>query len=167
MKVLRVQADGVDEPLSAALRQAFQAFNRGLDIRLRFLAIGIDERVLTVGDAASAAERVDGAITEFGAEYMVLDGDGEGALAAATAAARRHVPLVRLRAGRRDGDHADAARAVDRIATILIASNAASVALLADEGLEGHVAPAGEEVGKTVIRMLRRLRQRGGGGTAC
>jgi len=167
MRVLRVLAAGADDGLSDVLRAAFRAFNRELDIRLRFLAIGIDERVLTVGDAASSAEGVDGALADFGPEYVVLDGDGAGALAAATTVARHHIPLVRLRAGRRDGEHADAARAVDRIATVLIAHDADCTARLADEGLEGHVAPAGEDVGMTVIRTLRRLRQRGGGGTAC
>ena len=59
MKLLRILCPGHDPVASTALRDGVVAFNRGLDIRLRFLAIGIEDREITVTDGLSAAAQVE------------------------------------------------------------------------------------------------------------
>jgi len=135
MKFLRVLCPGHDVAVSAALRDAVAAFNRGLDIRLRFLSIGIEDRELVVNDAEQATAAVGGVLDEWCPDVVVLLGDGVSTVAAATIAARHPAMLARLCAGRRVGPEADAARAVDHLADVLLVVDDASELTLRDEGL--------------------------------
>ena len=138
------------------------AFNGSLDIRLRFLAIGIEETVLDLDDRRGAAERVTRVLADGGFSAVVLAGDAVLAQACATAASRAGVPVVRVGAGERAGDGADASRAADRLAQAHVALDAASAASLAAEGIgaaedvrSGDLASVGERV----VRALSRVRR--------
>src|SRR6185503_5851476 len=76
MRVLRVHAPGTPTAVAEAVGRAAVEFNRGLDIRLRFLSIGIEETVVEVADAADAAERVAAALAERPSDAVVLFGEG-------------------------------------------------------------------------------------------
>ena len=80
MKVLRVHAAGGSR-LADAVSRAVKDFNRGLDIRLRFLSIGIEESVLEVADAVGPRGP---ASIGFEAPSLVADASGAPPLAAAS-----------------------------------------------------------------------------------
>jgi hypothetical protein len=170
MKVLRVHAPGTPQGLADQVGRAVTDFNRGLDIRLRFLSIGVEETVLAVADAAGAAESVDAAIRERTPEVVVLFGGGPAALAAAACAVRERAVLVRAGAGRRDGPDADAARAIDRLATVLLVHGAAAGAALEAEHAPGQrveVGDAGDPAaGERIVRALSRARRGTQGGSS-
>jgi len=170
MKVLRVHAPGTPTAVAAAVGRAAVEFNRGLDIRLRFLSIGIEETVLEVSDVAGAAESVSAAMSERAPDAVVLFGDGAAALAAATCAVRGHTALVRVGAGRRDGADADSARAIDRLAALLIVDGpAAAAALDAEEVAAPRVDVGGFDdpaAGEKIVRAVSRARRGGTSGSA-
>ena len=169
MKVVRVHAPGADEAVGRSIESAVRAFNASLDIRLRFLSIGIEERVLRVADAEAAAEQVAAALAASGggpgADVLVLLGGSEAAVAAAAAAARSHVPVLRVGAGERTGRDADAARSVDHMASIAIVHGPACAAALRDEGVAADVEDVGDArgaaLGEHIVRVLSRARRRG------
>ncbi|HEU4394352.1 MAG TPA: UDP-N-acetylglucosamine 2-epimerase [Planctomycetota bacterium] len=143
MKLLTVVAPGGEEA-RRAVSVALGAWTRGLDIRLRFLNIGFEERVVVLeatkgpGEPAAAAllasER---AIDREKPAVVLLHGGGPAALAAAVSAAKAGVPVVRTAAGDRRGPGADEERAADRLATVRLAPEEA-LAALRDEGLDGE-----------------------------
>jgi hypothetical protein len=168
MKVLRVHAPGADPRLGPSIEAAVRAFNGGLDIRLRFLAIGIEEQVTEAPDAATAAETVGGALgtgaSAPGADAVLLLGGGEAAVAAASAAVRARVPVLRVGAGERTGPGADAARAVDRLSAVLLVHAADAAAALRAEDAAAAVevigAPDDPAIGERIVRALSRARRR-------
>jgi len=170
MKVLRVHAPGTPTAVADAVGRAAVEFNRGLDIRLRFLSIGIEETVLVVADAAQAAEAVAAAVNERAPDAVVLFGDGAAALAAATSAARSTTALVRVGAGRRDGADGDAARAIDRLAALLIVDGAAAAAALDAESVGATRVDVGPfddpAAGEKIVRAVSRARRGTSGGSA-
>jgi len=161
MKVLRIHAPGTDARLADSLTAAIESFNRSLDIRLRFLAIEIDEDVLVLESPEQAQERVGDAVVAHGASACVVLGGGVVALAAATAAARARCVVLRVGAGERDADDAETSRALDRIAAIRLAHSPQAAGVLEGEGLTSAVeivgAPADENVGERIVRVLARV----------
>ena len=170
MRVVRVHAPGADDALAAAVTDAVRAFNAALDIRLRFLSIGIEETVLAVAEAASAAETVDGALTGRGgapgADVVLILGTGEAAVAAATAARRAQVPALRVGAGERGGSdsEAGAGRALDRLCNVLLARGEGPVRVLREEDVPGEIEDVGEPgdpaTGERIVRAIARARRR-------
>ena len=163
MKVLRVEAPGASAALTRSIEDAVRAFNAGLDIRLRFLSIGIEETAIAPADAAAAAEQAGLALAKGDVDLVLVLGEGEAALAAAAAAARAQVPLVRVGAGRRTGPHADANRGVDRLAASHLAHDKAALAALAAEGISGAESigePSDPAAGERVVRALTTARRR-------
>ncbi len=171
MRVLRVVAPGAAGPLVALVRDGIVAFNAELDIRLRFLAIVIEERELVVDGVEDAALRCEEAFGAYRPDVVALHGEGPAAVAAATAAVRAGRVLVRVGAGRRDGPDADAARAVDRLAHALVAFGDGPLAALREEGLAGRTvalpAPDAPGVGRDIIKALRSAHARGAGDATC
>ncbi len=171
MRVALLLAPGAQSETVTRLRDAVRSFNRGLDIRLRFLSIGIDLHELSMDDPAEASQGVDELLLQFDPEAAVLIGDGETAVAAAAAVVRQHRTLVRLGAGRRAGANADAARAVDRLATWRLVDSDEPAAALAREGLTAQCIrvgdPASDEFGRSIIGALRTVRQRAPGDGTC
>lgn len=169
MRVLRIHAPGTHAGLAAVIGRAVVEFNRSLDIRLRFLSIGIDETVLDVADAAGSAEAVALAIRSGTPDVVVLFGDGAPALAAATIAVRDRAVLVRGGAGRREGPHSDTDRAIDRLATVHLVHGPAEARNLESEGCAAQaidVGAAGDPAaGERVVRALSRARRSARGGT--
>lgn len=163
MKVLRVEAPGTSPGVAASVGRAVAEFNRGLDIRLRFLSIGIEDSVVQASEAASAADAVAAAIAASAPDLVVLFGDGPAALAAAGVAIRSNAMLVRVGAGRRDGESADAARAIDRLAAIHLVHDAAAVAALDAESAPGQRIDIGDAAdpaaGERIVRALSRARR--------
>jgi len=177
MKLLRILCPGYDGTASDALRDAVAAFNSGLDIRLRFLAIGVEDRELVVEDGPDAAAEVESRLDAFAPDAVVLFGNGAAAVAAATMAVRGAATLARFGAGFRAGPEADTARAVDHLATVLLVVDDTSEATLRDEGLAdriARVADAGDgghlrdtDFGRNVIKALRAARARTSGDSTC
>ncbi len=168
MRVLRVLAPGHDVALTALVSDAVAAFNRGVDIRLRFLSIHIEETQVTVTEPDEAAELVNAAIDRDRPAVAILEGHGETALSAAAACVRRNVPLSRLGAGDRRGATADSARGIDRLASQLLVLDDEAAATLVEEALtSGVTSVQGDDVGSNVIKALRVLRTRRGGDAAC
>jgi UDP-N-acetylglucosamine 2-epimerase len=95
----------------------------------------------------------------------LLFGDGPAALSAASVVVRAARILVRAGAGRRDGAQSDSARAVDRIASMLLTEDEAARQTAEREGLPGllvHVGDPLEADGvERVIHALRQARLRG------
>ena len=166
MKVLRVHAPGASRSLAERVGAAVADFNRGLDIRLRFLSIGIDESVIEV-DGAGAADAVTAAM-ETRPDVLVLLGGGAEAVAAATSASRAGIAVVRVGAGRRAGTDPDAARAIDRLAAVLIVHDAAAARALAAEGVTGLVVDVGGQddpsAAVRIVEAVSRARRSARGG---
>lgn len=161
MRILRIHAPGTDAALAKAIGAAVASFNAELDIRLRFLSIGVDEVVLDVASAESAAASVGRALAAGTADVVVLLGGGEAGLAAAAAVVRAQVPLIRVGAGRRDEDDG-ASRGIDHLATCRFALSAADAAVLAAEGADAAETMTGgatDETGAAIVRAVTRRRQ--------
>ena len=169
MKILRLVTPGADPALAEQLRDAIQAFNRGLDIRLRFLSIFLEDEELRLEDAESAAERTAEALDAARPSVVIVHGDGPAALAAATIAARGDAVLAHLGAGERGGDDADTARAVDRLCGLLLPVGETALGALDSEGLAERTRGlvAGPDLGHQVIKALRAERVRRRGETTC
>ena len=151
MKLLTLVAPGGDEA-RRTVSGALAEWTRGLDIRLRFLNIGVEEAVVVLaGDALGVAEA---ALLRERPAAALLHGRGPLAMAAAISVSKAGVPLVRTGAGRRDGEFSDGERAADRLGTALLAEAAADLAALAAEGLAGEPFSPGAAV-KAVIRINR------------
>lgn len=166
MKVLRVHAPGAPRALTEQVGRAVADFNRGLDIRLRFLSIGIDESVLEI--EAEGADAAIAAATDTRPDVIVLLGDGAPAVAAATCASRAGIAVVRVGAGRRAGPDPDAARAVDRLAAVLLVHEAECARALKAEGATGLVVDVGPEDGPSaaarIVEAVSRARRSARGG---
>lgn len=169
MRILRVLAPDADEALALQVRDAVIAFNRGLDIRLRFLAIVVEDREVRVTDAESAAAVVGEALEGFGPSVVLLHGGGATALAAARVAAATEAVVARLGAGGRDTADADVERALDRVCGLLLALDEASAETLQEEGLGDRTTrlAGGSELGHQVIKALRAERVRRRGDATC
>jgi len=169
MRVLRVHAPGTSRGLADRVGRAVVDFNRSLDIRLRFLSIGIDETVIDVESAAAASDAVAAAVRASAPDIVIVFGDGPGALAAAACAARGHCVVVRAGAGRREGPAADEARAIDRLAALHLVHGAAAARILEDEAVAGQRVDVGDAddpaSGERIVRALSRARRAAQGGT--
>jgi hypothetical protein len=166
VRVLRIHAVGADPGVAAAVGDAVRAFNAALDIRLRFLSVGIEETVVETAadpDAAGAAAHLAGDRPDPVA-IMILLGTGEAAVTAAAAALRAGVPVVRVGAGERSGPDADASRAVDHLCPVLLAWYAAGAEVLRRESAGGAVEVVGgrddPETGARIVRAVTRARRR-------
>jgi UDP-N-acetylglucosamine 2-epimerase len=160
VRLLTVVAPGggaAREAVSAAL----SAWTRGLDIRLRFLNIGIEETVLELDGAAGPGEpaaaalaSVERALRRAAPAAVLLHGRGPAALAAAVSAAKAGVPVVRTGAGARDGPGADEDRAADRLGAVLLAAGPAALEALRAEGLAAEPFTPDAAV-RAVVRIQR------------
>jgi len=169
MRVLRIHAPGTPRGLADRVGRAVVDFNRGLDIRLRFLSIGIEETVIEAESAASAADGVAAALRGSNPDLVVVFGDGPAALAAAACAARAQTIVVRAGAGRRDGPAADEARAIDRLSALHLVHDAAGAKVLEEESVPGQRVDVGgaddPASGERIVRALSRARRAAQGGT--
>jgi UDP-N-acetylglucosamine 2-epimerase len=158
VRLLTLVAPGGDGT-RAALSGALAAWTRGLDIRLRFLEMGVEETVLALDagegrDAAAALASVERALARERPSVAVLHGRGPAALAAAVTASKAGLPLVRVGAGLRDGASADEDRAADRLASERFAAGEAALEALRAEGLSAE-AWSPEAAVRAVIRLHR------------
>lgn len=158
MRLLTVVAPG-GAATRAALSEALGAWTRGLDIRLRFLDMGVEESVLVLdgpegprAPAGPALEAVERVLARDRPTVVVLHGRGPAALAATVTAGKAGIPLVRVGAGLRDGPSADEDRAVDRLATVRLAAGEAGLEALRSEGL-----PAEPYTPEAAVRAVIRL----------
>lgn len=153
MRLLTVVAPG-GEAARRTVSAALAAWTKGLDIRLRFLNIGVDEEILAVPLPAPAMAAVEAALLRARPAVVLLHGTGPAALAAAVAAGKAQVPVVRTAAGERDGAAGDEDRAADRLASALLAAGDAALAALSAEGLSGEPFTP-EAAVRAVIRLHR------------
>lgn len=144
-----------------AVSEAVAAWNRGLDIRLRFLNLAVEEAVVEVPAPAGDGQPADGAlaasedaIRRESPAVVLLHGGGPAALAAALSAAKAGIPLVRTGAGRREGRWVDEERAADRLCAARLAASPGNLAVLAAEGLAGD-AFSPEAALRAVTRLQR------------
>ncbi len=168
MRLLRVHSTGTDESLARRIGDAVAEFNRKLDIRLRFLSILIEDDVVEVDDAAAALEAVEQSLSDRQADVVLLMGEGDAAVAAATAANRAGRLLLRMSAGEREGAHADANRAVDRLSSAHLHHGAEAALVLETEGIDGLHIDVGDvtdtDVGDRIVRAIGRARRGAQGG---
>ena len=169
MRVLRVLSPDADEPLAQSVREGVRAFNRGLDIRLRFLSIVVEDSELRVADPESAAELMGRSLEEFAPTVVLVQGGDASALAAATLAARTDAVVAHLAAGDRGVDDVDTARALDHVCGLLLALGESEMQVLRDEGLldRARLLTPGEGLGHQVIKALRAERVRRRGDATC
>ncbi len=160
MRLLTLVAPGGEEA-RRRVSEALAAWNRGLDIRLRFLNLVVEESVRVLPEAAPGADALAGALG--GAEEAVLreapavvllHGRGPAAVAAALAVVKAGLPLVRSAAGRRDGRGADEERAADRLCAARLAEEDGDLGALAAEGLAG--VPFSPEAALRAVMRLQR-----------
>lgn len=163
MRVLRVHTEHADPAVTGAVDHAIQRFNRGLDVRLRFLSIGIEDAVVRPGEGVEVAAEIDAALDRHQPEIVLIVGSGAAAPAAATVAARRRVRTVRLGAGNRSGPHADYERATDRVCTWRLCLDRAALSRLEEEGLGADSSVVGDSDSSTmadrVVDALSRIRR--------
>lgn len=173
MKILRVLAPSAEPELADHVREGVAEFNRGLDIRLRFLAIGVEDSEVVVEEPESAAEIVAEAMAAAQPTVVLVHGDDSAALAAATIAARSDAVIAHVgagvRSGLQEGADADTARAIDHVCGLLLAIGPEAVEALAEEGLQERTRPLerGPELGHQVIKALRAERVRRRGDSTC
>lgn len=164
MRLLRVHAPGADPRVAAAVGDAVRSFNASLDIRLRFLSIGIEETVAEVRAAEDAATGVEDLVRRESPDLLLLLGGGEAAIAAASASLRSGVPVARAGAGVRTGAAADADRALDHLCGVLLAPGEAEASALRGEDVRAVVEIVGGSddpaVGEKIVRALSRARRR-------
>jgi UDP-N-acetylglucosamine 2-epimerase len=128
---------------------AMERWNRGLDIRLRFLNIGIEETVIQLDEVAGAGEteasgleQVEQAIVDLAPNVLLLHGHGPAALAAAVSASKSGVTILRTGAGRRDGEISAIECACDRLASALVVEGEIGHEALLADGLADLVTVA-------------------------
>ena len=160
MKLLTVTAPG-GAATREAVSGALTAWTKGLDIRLRFLNIGVEEAHLALEEtsgpgepAAAALLAVERAVAKERPGVVLLHGGGPAALAAAVTASKAGLPVVRTAAGRRDGPWGDEERAADRLSAVLLAPDAAALEALRAEGLAGEPFEP-EAAVRAVVRVVR------------
>ena len=171
MRLLRVLCHDHDPRDADALRSAIGEFNRGLDIRLRFLSIGIEDREVEVDAGDEAAVAVERALEDRPADAVIVLGNGAEAVAATTFAVRCVPVVAHWDAGRREDAAADTRRAVDHLSTLLLVRGDEADAVLRAEGLADRIArvaaPDAPEFGRDVINALRAARARTSGDSTC
>jgi UDP-N-acetylglucosamine 2-epimerase len=153
LRLLTVVAPG-GEDSRAAVSTALAAWTRGLDIRLRFLNIGVEEEVLALPVPGNALAAVEEALARRRPAVVLLHGGGPAALAAAVSAGKAGVPVVRTAAGLREGASGDEERAADRLSASLLARDGGGLRALAAEGLAAE-AFTPEAAVRAVIRLQR------------
>ena len=107
---------------------------------------------------AAALVAVDAILREERPAFVVIAGDDDLALAAATASAKRQIAIARLGGGKRSWDWTNDQEinrtVIDRLSDALFAASDAAVGNLRDEGIpDGRI----HFVGSTRIDTLRRL----------
>jgi hypothetical protein len=97
--------------------EAAEEYNRGLDIRLRFLDVGFELRTIAVrpGEPAPALA-LEETLLSFRPGVVLVLGRSTRTLECAAAAAKAHLPIAFLLDGEPDGS----AAAISRMAAILI-----------------------------------------------
>jgi hypothetical protein len=154
--VLLFESPGADR-VSAQFTDAADEFNRGLDIRLRFLEVGFDVHSLPVpADSAAPAEELAGLLEEFRPGVVLALGSGTGLLECAAAAAKKDVPIAYLA----DGAPDRAARAVARLSGILVATGEADPPAAAPGAMVENIRelPPGPELVRILVRSVRERR---------
>jgi UDP-N-acetylglucosamine 2-epimerase (non-hydrolysing) len=139
-------------------RRAFDDLATMGSVRLR-----PEQRTLDIGEH-DPTERTSAALRAFGAvleddlpAVVVLAGSGDATLAAALAAAKARVPILRLDGGLRTGDwhRADEVNntLIDRLADTLVVSGPAELQVLEGEGTSSSRV---HEIGNLVVDLLDR-----------
>jgi hypothetical protein len=148
--VILHESPGADE-LRTSFVDAAEAFNRGLDIRLRFLDVGFSLREVRVSDdddfAAVTFSETQGA---FVPGAVLALGGGPRILECVSAAVKARLPVVYLAPAEPDAS----ARATARIATVLVTSGPADAWPGIDTvALDGR--PVGPALVDTIVRSVR------------
>ena len=148
------ESPGAD-PAAAEFRAAAETFNRGLDIRLRFLDVGFELRVFGVPeDDPETPARIEDGLRSFRPGIVLVLGRGVRLLECAAAVAKGHSPLAFLVDGEADRTTAALARLAE---IVVLPSTAPSPAVRPDARTfripDGT--PAGTSLVDTLVRSVR------------
>jgi hypothetical protein len=147
------ESPGADD-LAGEIGEAAAAFNRGLDIRLRFLDVGFEIHTVPVpDDAATPLAPLSEAIEKFRPGAVLVLGRGRRLLECAAAAAKSGPPLVYLVNGERDRT----VSALTHLAEVFVVPAGEE----AGGGDRAQRLPEGEAPGRGLIEiMLRNVREK-------
>jgi len=149
------ESPGADR-VAGEFRRAAEEFNRGLDIRLRFLDVGFEIQEVPVAPGAPAPpDALEDVLRRFRPGVVLALGRGATLLDCATAALRAPARLVYLVNG--EPERPD--EAVARLANLLVVPEGASV-----HGARGHPIrpdePAGPQLVDILVKFVRERRGR-------
>jgi hypothetical protein len=149
MRVVVLYESPAADSVAEEFCRAAETFNRGLDIRLRFLEVGFDLRRLAVpAGAEPPAAAFEKLVDEFRPGAALALGDGPDLLECATVAARAGVSLCVLGAESRTG------AALARLSRILILSG--GVRVPGGEQTSVHTIEDDRSPGEAMVAILVR-----------
>jgi hypothetical protein len=152
MRVVVLHESPGADVLVREFRESAEVFNRGLDIRLRFLDVGFEVRDLPVPpEGAAPAEETRELLRRFDPGVALVLGTGLPLLECAAVAAKSRVPLALLT----DGAEDRSSGALARLATIL-ATRGEPGELPAGPDAVVHPIGPGEAPGPALVDLLVR-----------
>lgn len=154
--VVLTESPGADE-ITRDFLEAAESFNRGLDIRLRFLDVGFELRtVATRPDEPPPAPLVEETISRFRPAVLLALGGDESVLECVAAAAKAEVPVAYLLPAEIDGPSA----AIARIAEIVVFGEGEAPATARKDAVALRL-PSGKVPGAALVDILvRSVRER-------
>ncbi|MHC4471777.1 MAG: hypothetical protein ACYTDY_12115 [Planctomycetota bacterium] len=157
MRVVVVTESPDADETTRQFLEAAEAYNRGLDIRLRFLDVGFELRTIAVrpGEPAPAVALEETLLTFRPGVVLVL-GTSPRILECAAAAAKAHLPIAFLH----DGGPEGSATAIARIAQILILGEECRPPAARPGALVRELPPDGAPGAALVDILVRSVRER-------
>ena len=152
MRVIILSESPDADGLAGEFVEAAREFNRGLDIRLRFLDVGFEIRSLSVRrEGEPPAADLDGLLATFSPGAILVLGGGPRLLECAAVAAKAGPPIAYLLNGGADR----ASLAIAQLAGILVAAEAETLEQIHSNALI-HVLEGGQPAGAALIDILVR-----------
>lgn len=158
MRVVVLHEEPGADPAARSFREAAESFNRGLDIRLRFLDVGFELRDVPVAaDATAAAERLAATIRSFRPGRVLVLGSGPALLECAALAAKEQVPIAFLA----DGTEDRSAGAIARFADLLVVPEGAMPPAVRPETRVVRLSATAEDAAPSLVDLLLRNARHG------
>jgi hypothetical protein len=157
MRVIILSESPGADGLAGDFVEAARAFNRGLDIRLRFLDVGFEIRSFSVPTTGPfRAEELDELLGSFHPGAVLVFGGGPRLLECAATAAKAGPPLAYLLNGGADRS----ALAIARLSGILVAAEPGALEQTRTDAMT-HTLEDGQPAGPALVDILvRSVRER-------
>jgi hypothetical protein len=152
MRVIVLSESPGADGLAGEFVEAARDFNRGLDVRLRFLDVGFEIRSLSIPpEGEPPAADLDALLATFSPGAVLVLGGGPRLLECAAVAAKSGRPIAYLLNGEADR----ASLAIAHLATILVAAEAGALEQTRSDALS-HLLQEGRPAGAALIDILVR-----------